>query len=135
MFCIVRQESRYVSYREMIVSLQPYCPFYISRKDVFFAGRFILNENLLFRLTISYQKPFVFSVSLFCSQIFYSKIKFTARSRSDLCNFYSKVVVFYYYYLCFYFLFIFLFLFFFFFFFFFFVSESSFYFSLLDLNY
>ena len=39
-----------------------------SRKDVF-AWRFILNENILFWLTISYQKPFVFSVSVFCSQI------------------------------------------------------------------
>ena len=35
----------------------------------FFAWRFILNENILFWLTISYQKPFVFSVSVFCSQI------------------------------------------------------------------
>ena len=36
-----------------------YC-FDITRKDVFFAWRFILNENILFRVTISYQKPFVF---------------------------------------------------------------------------
>ena len=28
-----------------------------------------LNENIVFLLTISYQKPFVFSVSVFCSQI------------------------------------------------------------------
>ena len=46
-----------------------YCPFDISRKDVFFACRFILNENILFWLTIPNQKPFVFSVSVFCSQI------------------------------------------------------------------
>ena len=32
--------------------------------------RFILNENILFWLTISYQEPFVFSVSVFCFQIF-----------------------------------------------------------------
>ena len=37
---------------------------------MFFAWHFILNENILFWLTISYQKPFVFSVSVFCSQIF-----------------------------------------------------------------
>ena len=40
----------------------------------FFTLRFNLNENSLFWLTISYQKPFVFSVSVFCSQI-----KFTAK--------------------------------------------------------
>ena len=45
-----------------------YCRFDISRKT-FFAWRFNLNENILFWLTISYQKPFVFSVSVFCFQI------------------------------------------------------------------
>ena len=50
-----------------------YCPFDIFLKDVFFfffCLTFILDDNLLFWLTISYQKPFVFSVSLFCFQIF-----------------------------------------------------------------
>ena len=46
-----------------------YCPFDITRKDVF-AWRFILNENVLFWLTTSYQKSFVFSVSVFRSQIY-----------------------------------------------------------------
>ena len=41
-----------------------------SLGKMFFAWRNILNENILFWLTISYQKPFVFSVSVFCSQIF-----------------------------------------------------------------
>ena len=45
-----------------------YCPFNITGEDIF-AKRFILNENILFWLTIFYQKPFVFSVSVFCSQI------------------------------------------------------------------
>ena len=40
-----------------------------SLGKTFFAWRFILNENILLWLTISYQKPFVFSVSVFCSQI------------------------------------------------------------------
>ena len=40
-----------------------------SSGKTFFAWRFILNENILFWLTIFYQKPFVFSVSVFCSQI------------------------------------------------------------------
>ena len=40
-----------------------------SQGKVFFAWGFILNENILFWQTISYQKPFVFSVSVFCSQI------------------------------------------------------------------
>ena len=40
-----------------------------SLGKTFFAWRFILNENILFWLTISNQNPFVFSVSVFCSQI------------------------------------------------------------------
>ena len=40
-----------------------------SLRKTFFAWRFILNENILFWLTISYQKPFVFSVSVFYFQI------------------------------------------------------------------
>ena len=65
-----------------------YCPFDVTQKDgFFFAWHFILNGNILFWLTISYQKPFVFSVSVFCSQI-----KFTAKNWSDLCNFYSKLI-------------------------------------------
>ena len=41
----------------------------ISFGKTFFAWRFILDDNLLFWLIISYQKSFVISVSLFCSQI------------------------------------------------------------------
>ena len=40
----------------------------------FFAWHFILNEIFCSDLTISYQKPFVFSVSMFCSQIFTLKL-------------------------------------------------------------
>ena len=40
-----------------------------SLRKTFIAWRFILNEVILFWLTISYQKPFVFSASVFCSQI------------------------------------------------------------------
>ena len=47
--------------------LTAYCPFYITWKEVF-AWHFILHESILFWRTISYQKPFVFSVSVFCSQ-------------------------------------------------------------------
>ena len=50
-----------------------YCLFDISWKDVF-AWRFILNENILFWSTISYQKPFVFPVSVFCSQLYALKL-------------------------------------------------------------
>ena len=63
-----------------------------SLRKTFFAWRFILNENILFWLTISYQKPFVFSVSVFCSRKIYLKIKFMAKYWSDLYNFYSKVI-------------------------------------------
>ena len=40
-----------------------------SLGKTFFAWHFILNENILFWLTLSYQKPFVFSVSVFDFQI------------------------------------------------------------------
>ena len=46
-----------------------------SLGKTFFAWRFISNENILFWLTISYQKPFVLYVSVFCSQIFTQKLK------------------------------------------------------------
>ena len=39
----------------------------------FFAWRFILNENVLFWLTIFNPEPFVFSVSALCFQIFIVK--------------------------------------------------------------
>ena len=45
-----------------------------SLGKMFFAWRFILNENILFWLTISCQKPFVFYVSVFYSQIFTQKL-------------------------------------------------------------
>ena len=51
-----------------------------------FVWRFILNENILFWLTISYQKIFVFSVSVFCSRIFTIKLNLRIKR-----NFYSKV--------------------------------------------
>ena len=64
--------------------------FFKSLGKPFFAWRFILNENILFWLAISYQKPFVLSVSTFCSQIFNLKLNLRP-NWSDLCNFYSKV--------------------------------------------
>ena len=67
-----------------------------------FAWRFIWNENILFWLTISYQKPFVFSVSVFCSQI--STQKLNLRSKigltyaifivKDILNFLSTKIFF-----------------------------------------
>ena len=58
----------------------------------FFAWRFILNESVLFWLTISYQKPFVFSVAVFCSQICTLKLNLSPKIGQYLCNFYSKVI-------------------------------------------
>ena len=40
-----------------------------------FSWRFILDKNILVWLTISCQKPFVFYVSVFCSQIFTQRLK------------------------------------------------------------
>ena len=45
-----------------------------SLGKTFFVWHFILNENILFQLSICYQKPFAFSVSVLCSQIFTVKL-------------------------------------------------------------
>ena len=55
----------------------------------FFACHFILNETVLFWLTVSYQKPFVLSVSVFCSQIFTLKLNL----RSKICLTYAISIV------------------------------------------
>ena len=60
-----------------------------SLGKTFFAWRFILNKNILFWLTISYQKPFVFSVSMFCFQIF--TLKLNLRSKVGLTYAFSIV--------------------------------------------
>ena len=62
-----------------------FCLLDISWKDIFLLG-------VLFYMKI----PFVFSVSVFCPQIFTVKIIFKARIWSNLCNFYSKVIFFHY---------------------------------------
>ena len=51
-------------------------PIFLSTSlgKMFSAWDFILNKNILFWLTKSYQKPFVLSVSAFCSQIFTAKL-------------------------------------------------------------
>ena len=54
-----------------------------------------LNKDILFWLTISYQKPFFcFWFCLFLSNI-YSKVKFMAKQWSYRCKFYSKVIFFF----------------------------------------
>ena len=68
-----------------------YCPFDISRKDVFCLAfyfkrkYFVLNDHILSE-----------TICLFCFCILfsniYTKIKVAAKSWSDLCNFYSKVI-------------------------------------------
>ena len=63
-------------------------------KTYLFAWRFILNENILFRLTISYYKPF-FCFCVLCSNNC-PKIKFTDKKWSDLCNLYKKSVFFFF---------------------------------------
>ena len=62
-----------------------------SLGKTFFAWRFILNENILFWLTISNQKPFVFSVSVFCSQIFTVKLNLQPKIGLTYAI-YSKVI-------------------------------------------
>ena len=68
-----------------------YCPFDITRKDVFCLAfyykwkYFVLNDHILSE-----------TICLFCFCILFSnmypKIKFMAKNWSDLCNFYSKVI-------------------------------------------
>ena len=71
--------------------MQTYCPFDISWKDVFCLAfyfkwkYFVLTDHILSE---------TICLSYFCvlfSNI-YTEIKFTAKSWSDLCNFYSKVI-------------------------------------------
>ena len=87
-----------------------YCPFDISQKDIFGLA-FYFKWKILFWMIISYQKPFVFSVSVYCSQIFI--IKLNLRPKIGLTYVISIVKWFFG----------------------FFVSENIFHFSLLDLNY
>ena len=74
-----------------------YCPLGITRKELF-CFAFILNENILFWLTISYQKPFIFSVSVFCSQIF--TLKLNLQPKIGLTYAISIVKWFFFYFLC-----------------------------------
>ena len=72
-------------------NLVHYCPFDISRKDVFCLAfyleckYFVLIEYILSE-----------TICLFCFCVLlsnmYPKIKFIAKHWSDLCNFYSKVI-------------------------------------------
>ena len=58
-----------------------------SLGKTFFAWRFILNENILFWFPISYHKPFVFSVSVLCSQIFTLKLNLWPKIGLTFWNF------------------------------------------------
>ena len=71
-----------------------YCPFDIIWKDVF-QLEFILKWKY-FGLTyhILSETIWLFCFCILSSNI-YPKIKFTANNRSDLCNFYNKVIVFF----------------------------------------
>ena len=60
-------------------------------KTFFFAWRFTLNGNILFLLTTAYQNPFVFSVSVFCSQI--CTLKLNLRQKIGLNSAISIVVI------------------------------------------
>ena len=57
----------------------------------FFACRFIRKENFLFRLTISYPKLFVFSVSALCFHKFTVKLLLRPKMGLIYAKFYSKM--------------------------------------------
>ena len=52
----------------MLVNVSERCLFFVCL--FFFTWHFILNENILFWLTIFNPTPFVVSLSVFCSQIY-----------------------------------------------------------------
>ena len=68
-----------------------YCPFDISRKDVFCLAFYFEWKYFVLIVHILSETICLFYFCVLFSNI-YSKIKFTARSWSDLCNFYSKVI-------------------------------------------
>ena len=74
-----------------VIPYLPYCPFDISWKDVFRLAfyfkwkAFVLTDHILSE-TIC-----LFNFCVLFPNI-YTKIKFTAKSCPDLCNFYSKVI-------------------------------------------
>ena len=88
LICSVRAGVTYLS-SESATKHIDYCPFDITRKAAFFfffffflLGVLILNENIF-----ADQKPFVFSISVFCCQLFTLKLNL-----SDIYNFYSEVM-------------------------------------------
>ena len=68
-----------------------YCPFDISRKDVFCLAFYFEWKYFVLIDHIQSETICLFCFSVLLSNI-YSKIKFTAKNWSDLCNFYSKVI-------------------------------------------
>ena len=75
----------------ILVKFTYYCPFNISRKDVFclafyFEWKYFVLIDHIQSITI-----YLFCFGVLLSNI-YSKIKFTPKNWSDLCNFYSKVI-------------------------------------------
>ena len=81
----------------LIVRLAPdssdYCPFSISRKDVFCLAFYLKWKYFVL---IDYTRILSETICLFCFCVLFSnmypKIKFIAKKWSDLCNFYSKVI-------------------------------------------
>ena len=67
-----------------------YCPFDISWKDVSCLAFYFRWKSLVL-MTILSETIFLFCFCVLFLNI-YTKIKFTAKSWSDLCNFYSKVI-------------------------------------------
>ena len=67
------------------------CPFDISRKDVFCLAFYFEWKYFVLIDHIQSETICLFCFSVLLSNI-YSKIKFTAKNWSDLCNFYSKVI-------------------------------------------
>ena len=68
-----------------------YCPFDISWKDIFCLVFYFEWKYFVLIDHIQSETICLFCFSVLLSNI-YSKIKFTAKNWSDLCNFYSKVI-------------------------------------------
>ena len=75
-----------------IKGVSGYCPFDISWKDVFFCLAFYFRwKSFVLIDHIMSETICLFCFCVLFSNI-YTKIKFTAKSWFDLCNFYSKVI-------------------------------------------
>ena len=89
--CLWRNKKNLSTYwlKKCLSGAMNYCPFDISRKDVFCLAFYLKWKYFVLIDYILSETTFCFCV-LFSN--IYPRIKFIAENWSDLCNFYSKVI-------------------------------------------